>query len=136
MRILVANIPLPANRFLVDLNASLSHHVELVHDHEVFWNMQGDYDIVHLHFPEYMTYEIENAYRESLNDDLIAAIEGRLRYWSDRSTLVITRHVLLPHNARSDPRWETLYELVYRYVDGVVHFDQPSIEEFEKRYAN
>ncbi|MFC1688673.1 hypothetical protein ACFL07_03320 [Pseudomonadota bacterium] len=136
MRILVANIPLPANRFLVDLNASLSHHVELVHDHEVFWKMQGDFDVVHLHFPEYITYEIENAYRESLNDNLIAAIEERLRYWSGRSTLVITRHVLLPHNARSDPRWETLYELVYRYVDGVVHFDQPSIEEFEKRYAN
>ena len=134
MRILVANIPLPANRFLVDLNASLSHHVELVHDHELFWNMEGDFDVVHLHFPEYMTYEIERAYQESLDQSLVEAIEKRLKHWSERSILVITRHVLLPHNARTDPIWEKLYELVYSYVDGVVHFDHPSIVEFEERY--
>ena len=67
-RILVANIPLPANRFLVDLNASLERHVDLVHDHEAFWNLDGDYDAVQLHFPEYMTYEIENAYRITFTD--------------------------------------------------------------------
>lgn len=136
MRALIANIPLPSNRFLVDLNASLERHVNLTHDHEAFWNMQGDYDVVHLHFPEYLTFEIENAYRESLSDDLIGEVEKRLKYWSDRSTLVITRHVLLPHSARSDPLWEMLYETVYRYVDGVVHFAEPSIEEFKERYAN
>jgi len=135
MRVLVANIPLPQNRFLVDLNASLKRHVDLVHDHENFWNREGDYDVVHLHFPEYMTYEIECAYRESLSDELIKKIEGCLEHWTKKSTLVITRHVLLPHDARSDPRWEKLYETVYRYVDGVVHFAEPSIEEFRKRYA-
>jgi hypothetical protein len=135
LKLLVANIPLPANRFLVDLNASLDRHVELVHDHEAFWNMEGNYDIVHLHFPEYMTYEIENAYRETLSDELMAEIERRLQFWSKHSTLAITRHVLLPHNARSDPRWERLYEMVYSYVDGVVHFAKPSIEEFRQRYA-
>jgi len=91
--------------------------------------------LVHLHFPEYMTYEIEQAYRDGLSDDLIESIEVRLRYWAQRSTLIITRHVLLPHDARSDPRWEQLYEIVYRYVDGVVHFAQPSVEEFKQRYA-
>lgn len=136
MHALVANIPLPANRFLVDLNAALERHVDLTHDHEAFWNMAGDYDIVHLHFPEYMTYEIENAYKRGLSDELIAEIEGRLKYWSERAALVITRHVLLPHDAVSDPRWERLYETVYRYVDGVVHFAEPSIEEFRRRYAD
>ena len=48
---------------------------------------------------------------------------------------MITRHVLLPHDAVSDPRWERLYETVYRYVDGVVHFAEPSVEEFRQRYA-
>ena len=135
MHVLVASIPLPQNRFLVDLNASLERNVDLVHDHTAFWNMEGDYEVVHLHFPEYLTYEIENAYRESLSDNLIAQIEERLRYWSERSILVITRHVLLPHDAVSDPRWEELYETVYRHVDGVVHFAQPSIDEFRQRYA-
>jgi glycosyltransferase involved in cell wall biosynthesis len=136
MRTLVANIPLPQNRFLVDLNAALGRHVQLVHDHKIFWNMEGDFDIVHLHFPEYITYEIESAYRESLSDALMAQLEERLQHWSANSTLVITRHVLLPHDARSDPRWEKLYEMVYRYVAGVVHFAEPSVTEFKQRYAN
>lgn len=136
MRLLTANIPLPQNRFLVDLNTSLQRHVDLVHDHKAFWQRQGDYDIVHLHFPEYLTYEIEQAYSDGLSDELIAEIEARLRYWSERSTLVITRHNLLPHGARSDPRWAQLYEMVYRFVDGVVHFALPSVEEFKQRYRD
>lgn len=136
MRILVANIPLPANRFLVDLNASMQRSAAVVHDHEAFWNMEGDYNIVHLHFPEYLTFELQTAYREGLSQNLIAELEKRLQYWSSRSVLAITRHVLLPHGALSDYRWEKLYELVYRYVNGVVHFDQPSIDEFELRYQN
>jgi glycosyltransferase involved in cell wall biosynthesis len=135
MRILVANIPLPQNRFLVDLNSALALHAEVVHDHEAFWNRAGEFDIVHLHFPEYLTYEIERAYQQGLSDDLITAMEQRLQHWSRRSTLVITRHVLLPHDARSDPRWARLYETVYRYVHGVVHFAEPSVEEFNTRYG-
>ena len=135
LRILVANIPLPGNRFLVDLNAALERHVDLTHDPEAFWNMAGDYDVMHLHFPEYMTYEIQDAYIHALSDELIAAIEKRLQYWSEVAVLVITRHNLLPHDALYNPQWEKLYEKVYRYVDGVVHFAEPSIEEFRKRYA-
>ena len=136
MRVLVANIPLPNNRFLVDLNSSLERHVVLTHDYEAFWRMEGDFDVIHLHFPEYLTYEIEDAYRGTLSDALINEIESRLKYWSDHSTLVITRHVLLPHAARTDPHWEKLYEVVYKYMDGIVHFAEPSIEEFKVRYAN
>ncbi|MEJ8566896.1 hypothetical protein [Elongatibacter sediminis] len=120
----------------MDLNVALQRHVNIVHDHEAFWNQQGRYDIVHLHFPEYMTFETEQALRGSLTRKLMSAVEERLQYWSGRSKLVITRHVLLPHGARSDPRWERMYEMVYRYVDGVVHFADPSVEDFERRYAN
>jgi len=48
MRILVANIPLPTNRFLVDLNQALEKHVEITRDADMFWNMQGEFDVVHL----------------------------------------------------------------------------------------
>ena len=135
MRTLVANIPLPSNRFLVDLNEALTHYVDLVHDHEAFWNMEGDFDVVHLHFPEYLTYELQSAYQGSLTRPLIDEVERRLKYWSERSALVITRHVLLPHDARTDPVWIKFYETIYRYVHGVVHFADPSIEEFQIRYA-
>ena len=97
--------------------------------------MEGEYDAIHFHFPEYLTYEIESACRESLGCSLIDQIEERLKYWSDRSALVFTRHNLLPHDKCSDPQWKRLYETVYRYVDGVVHFAEPSIDEFRERYT-
>lgn len=136
MRLLVANIPLPANRFLVDLNEALASSIELDHSHEAFWDMDGDYDVVHLHFPEYLTYEIQDAYQNGLTNELVEQIEKRLRFWSRRSAVVVTRHVLLPHMARQDPRWEALYELVYRYADGIAHFASASIAEFRERYRD
>lgn len=134
MRVLVANIPLPNNRFLVDLNAALSEHCAIQHSSDEFWNMEGDYDVVHLHFPEYLTYEVERAYLAGLTTELIEAVEERLRFWAARSALVVTRHVLLPH-AGEHPMWEKMYERVYAYSDGVVHFGRASIEEFRTRYA-
>jgi hypothetical protein len=134
MRVLVANIPLPANRFLVDLNAALSVHCDLEHSSDAFWNMQGDYDLVHLHFPEYLTYEMQAAYISGLTEELIQAVGERLAYWSSRAGIVVTRHVLLPHDAREDPMWERMYETVYRYADGVVHFAHASVDEFQIRY--
>jgi glycosyltransferase involved in cell wall biosynthesis len=134
MRVLVANIPLPANRFLVDLNAALAQRCDLTHSSDEFWEMNGDYDVVHLHFPEYLTFAIEAAYLQGLTDELIAEVERRLDFWSSRSAIVVTRHVLLPHDARFDPMWEKMYETVYRYADGVAHFANASVEEFRDRY--
>jgi len=136
MRVLVANIPLPRNRFLVDLNAALAQKVDLHHSHEDFWNQTGEADVVHLHFPEYLTFEIQDAYMKGLDDALIEAIEERLEYWAERAAIVITRHVLLPHDAITDPRWERLYETIYRYCDGVAHFASASEEEFGTRYKD
>ena len=135
MRLLVANIPLPSNRFLVDLNDAIAKHVALTHDEKMFWSMQGEFDVIHLHFPEYMTFEHQDAYQKGLQDELIAATEERLKFWGQRAKLVITRHVLLPHDALKDPQWEKMYEAVYRHVHGVVHFAQASVDEFKQRYA-
>lgn len=135
MKVLVANIPLPANRFLVDLNSALECYTQLKHDYQAFWDMQGEYDVIHLHFPEYLTFELQSAYQNQLTDELIAEVEQRLKYWAARCVLVITRHVLLPHDARADTQWERLYETVYRFVNAVVHFAEPSVVEFRKRYS-
>jgi glycosyltransferase involved in cell wall biosynthesis len=135
MRVLVAQIPMPRNRFLVDLNAELAKRCELTHDCDAFWQMTGGHQVVHLHFPEYLTYQIEQAYQQGLTDELIAETEIRLRWWAERATLVVTRHVLLPHDALEDPMWEKMYAMFYRYVDGVAHFAQASIDEFRERYG-
>jgi hypothetical protein len=134
LRVLVANIPLPANRFLADLNTALAEHCDVHHSADDFWDMEGEADVVHLHFPEYLTYRIEAAYINGLTDGLIAEVSERLRYWSERAAIVVTRHVLLPHDARRDPMWEKMYETVYSYADGVVHFARASLDEFGVRY--
>ncbi|MEO0794568.1 MAG: hypothetical protein AAFX93_05385 [Verrucomicrobiota bacterium] len=138
MKVLVANIPLPTNRFLVDLNGALIElGIELIHSHEDYWNCEGDYDVVHLHFPEYLTMEIQDAYREgAISEEMIGEIEKRLKYWSSKSRIVITRHVLTPHSKTQSKEWERIYELYYSYANGVAHFDSPSVDEFEERYAN
>lgn len=136
MKILVANIPLPTNRFLVDLHAAMEGlGIDLEQSHEKFWEQTGDYDVVHLHFPEYATFDLQDAYvGNKLTDDFIDEIEARLKYWADHARIVITRHVLLPHAERSNPKWERLYEIFYTYADAVVHFANASIEEFKERY--
>ena len=134
MRVLVANIPLPQNRFLVDLNQKIGRQTDLTHDEKLFWNCQGEFDVLHLHFPEYLTFLHEEQYVRGLTDELIAETERRLRWWGSRAKLIVTRHVLLPHDALKDPQWEKMYEVVYRNVHGVVHFASASVTEFQQRY--
>ena len=143
LKILVAQIPMPQNRFLCDLNGAIEHGCDLHHSSADFWEMRGVFDVVHLHFPEHLTYEIEAAYFSDLgiengtglDDALMGELEKRLRWWSARACLVVTRHVLLPHGAVERPRWEKLYEMFYRYADGVAHFANASIAEFRGRYV-
>jgi len=142
--VLVAQIPMPQNRFLRDLNGEIAKHCQVVHSSDDFWEMRGDHQVVHLHFPEHLTFELEAAYFEGiergmehgLQDSHIAALEERLRWWAQRARIVITRHVLLPHDALEDCQWEKMYEVFYRYADGVAHFAQASIDEFRHRYRN
>ena len=136
MRVLVANIPLPQNRFLVDLHAALAGMCEVTHSSDAFWRMDGDFDVVHLHFPEYLTYDVESSYVNGLNQEMIDSVAERLAWWSGRAAIIVTRHVLLPHDARHDAMWEKMYEMVYSYADGVVHFANASVEEFRDRYRN
>jgi glycosyltransferase involved in cell wall biosynthesis len=125
---------MPRNRFLIDLNDGLtSAGCEIVHNHETFWSMQGEFDIVHLHFPEYITYEIEACLKTDLTPEIFHLLEERLRFWKARAPIVVTRHVFLPHR-RPDRSFQKLYELVYRYADGIVHFAEASHKEYTNRY--
>ena len=134
MRVLVANIPLPQNRFLVDLHEALGALCELTHSSDAFWQKEGDFDVVHLHFPEYVTFAVEASYVNGLTQEMVDSVAERLAYWSKRAQIIVTRHVLLPHDARHDPMWEKMYEMVYSFADGVVHFAGASVDEFRERY--
>ena len=136
LRVLVASIPFPQNRFLLDLNNALSELCFIEQSSDAFWNKSGTCDIVHLHFPEYLTFKLATAYAEGLTESLIADVAERLDWWSKRARLVITRHVLLPHGAKNDPLWEELYSVFYSYSDAVVHFGHASETEFKQRYAD
>ena len=144
LKVLVAQIPMPRNRFLVDLNEKIAESCFLHHSSDDFWEMKGDFDVVHLHFPEHLTYEIEKAYFQGidprsdkgLDDSLISETKRRLEYWAQRAKLVITRHVLLPHDAVEDEQWEKMYECFYAHADGVAHFANASVDEFRQRYMD
>lgn len=135
MRVLVANIATRRNRFLGDLNEALSNFCDVTHSSDEFWNMTGRYDVVHMHWPEYITYEIEAAYNSQLSSSLIDDLEERLRFWSARAPIVVTRHNPVPYNAPDDPKWRRLYELVFSYASGVVHMAQASVDEFRNRHV-
>ena len=57
LKILFANIPTPGKRFVVDLKEGLEQHADVVWDHQEFRNMKNEYDIMHIHWPEYLSFE-------------------------------------------------------------------------------
>jgi glycosyltransferase involved in cell wall biosynthesis len=135
-RVLVANIPTPRNRFLADLNEGLALLCSVTHSSDDFWAMRGEYDIVHMHWPEYITYEMEAAYNSRLGEDLIDSLERRLQFWSGRARIVVTRHNPAPYNAPDDPAWKRVYDLVFSYASAVVHMARASVDEFHRRYES
>lgn len=137
MKILFACIPIPNNRFLTDLKDGLEEHAEVVWDSDEFWKMENAYDIIHIHWPEYLSYEIESYMYKSSNlpkslwSDLMTCLE----YWSKESKIFYTRHVQYPH-ARHDEEFLKLYQIVSSYCHTVVHFANFSIEQFKAYYPN
>jgi glycosyltransferase involved in cell wall biosynthesis len=79
---------------------------------------------------------MQDACANGLSAGLIGETEKRLRFWAERSRLVVTRHNHLPHDAVKDPMWEKMYEIFYRHVDGVAHFAGASVAEFRQRYRD
>ena len=60
MKVLIACISTPGNRYLLDLKSGLSTHAEVVWDADAFWNCQNEFDIIHIHWPEYLSFELES----------------------------------------------------------------------------
>ena len=115
-----------------ELVEALSDFSEVTWDFEEFWKMENDYDVVHIHWPEYLSFEIESYLnsQDDLSDDLWARVEKCCAYWNQHSTMVYTRHVKAPHS-RDDQVFKKLYALVFSYCHAVNHFAEFSIKQFQ-----
>ena len=114
-----------------DLKIGLEEHAQVVWDYEAFWECDQGFDIVHLHWPEFLSYEVQKYVytTEPFPKELFVKIENCLKYWKKNATIVYTRHVQFPH-ARHDKDYLDLYKMVTSYCDTVVHFANYSIAQF------
>ena len=138
LKILFANIPTPGNRFVVDLKEGLEQHADVIWDFQEFWNMKNKYDIIHIHWPEYLSFELESyLYKptESIPNEIWEKTINCLEYWSKKSKIIYSRHVQFPH-VRHDEEFLKLYKAVASYCDTIVHFANYSIEQFKQWYPD
>jgi len=138
LKILFANIPTPGNRFVLDLKEGLEQHADVVWDHQEFWKMENDYDIIHIHWPEFLSFELESyLYKpdESIPQELWDKTITCLEYWSKNAKIIYTRHVQFPH-VRHDEEFLNLYKIVASYCDTIVHFANYSIQQFKDWYPD
>ena len=135
MKILFATIPQPANRFVRDLKEGIEKHAEVIWDHEEFWKCENHYDVIHIHEPEYLSFEIEGcmANTDPIPEDLWNRLIQCLEHWSKQSTIVHTRHVQEPH-IRIDDEFRKWYRVTMSYCRGVAHFARFSILQFASYY--
>ena len=95
---------------------------------ENFWLNKGTYDVIHLHWPEYLF-----KWKPPTDIELLL-LEKVLKNWQENGAkIVITRHNYLPHSPNPE-RFETLYEVIYKTVDAVIHLGAYSIKEYKIRY--
>ncbi|MEQ9287566.1 MAG: glycosyltransferase [Cyclobacteriaceae bacterium] len=124
MRILVAyKTGSIQNMFVKELSDGLAREgADIVWNLEHFWSLNGDYDIVHIHWPEFLFYGNEHVNLDRLH--------GTLSKWKKKAKIVITRHNRYPHSGAQHNH--QLYRLVYSFVDGVVHLGKYSETDFRQ----
>ena len=103
-----------------------SKGVETIFSLDAFWEDANDIDIVFFHWEEYLVKA------EVASLEVLQRIEQRLKYWKDRSKLIILKHNLKAHTYFENH--EKLFELVNRYQDGVIHMGKYSKAEYDKLY--
>ncbi len=126
MRVLV---PIYNNElFIREVIKSYTSLCEVGTSFENFWMTKGDYEIIHLHWPEYL-------FKWQVPTDLeLILLERILKEWSAKGAkIVITRHNYLPHQPNPE-QFEQLYQTTYTHADAIIHLGQFSIQEYQDRY--
>ncbi len=134
MKILIVAKAGNRNTFVLNLKDSLSTFAQVDSSIDGFWNGSKDYDIIHFQWPELLSFMISRR-SFSPNKYRLKKITSRLKYWKEKGTkLVITRHNIFPHHSSSN--YEKLYKIIYQHVDGVIHLDSFSQDDFFMRYPS
>jgi hypothetical protein len=115
-------------RFITEIIKSYETHVDVHTSFQNFWLNDGNYDIIHLHWPEYL-------FKWDVPTDTELLLLARvLKEWQQKGTkIVVTRHNYLPHRPNAE-RYVPLYNLIYKTVDAVIHMGQHSEQEYKERY--
>lgn len=116
--------------FIDEVIKSYTSTCQVVTSFETFWLNQGSYDIIHLHWPEYLfKWEVPT-------DTELLFLERVLTEWQQKGTkIVVTRHNYLPHGP-NPKRYVPLYNLVYANVDAVIHMGTYSEVDYLERYKS
>ncbi|MGV8839114.1 MAG: glycosyltransferase [Bauldia sp.] len=83
----------------------------------------GDYDLVHVQWPEALA-----GWRTPSGDEL-SRIAGTLAWWRKRCPVIATVHNLAPHGRFENPMDRALFRRVYEGCDLVTHFSEYSRSE-------
>ena len=137
MRILEVSIPQDGNVYFANLCNGLAKTCRVVHNHNKFWHQSEPFDIIHIHWPEYLSYEIEDCLiRNELDGAVMGRLQRTLQEWGKTSRIVVTRHNVRPHGLHISTAFDELYRLVYAYADAVIHMGEFSRKEYLDRYRD
>ncbi len=109
------------NPFVKELINGFGGEIHITHGAAPFWEKSEDFDLVHLQWPEHLG--------EHNRLDILR-FEEALAFWSRKAAIISTLHNFQPHDAVIRARYPDLYNLVYRYVDGVAHLGSFSRDHF------
>jgi len=114
--------------FITEIIKSYETHVDVHTSFQDFWLNQGDYDVIHLHWPEYL-------FKWKVPTDTELLLLARvMEEWQQKGTkIAVTRHNYLPHRPNAVD-YIPLYDLIYKTVDAVIHMGQHSEQEYKQRY--
>ena len=117
------------NPFVKELIEGLKHSECVVSwSLEDFWNKKGNYDIIHIQWPEYL-------FSKRFTDGDLDLLHDTLEYWKRKSAIILTRHNKQPHNVKGGGLYCRLYDLIYSFCDGIAHLGPYDLDEFTSRYS-
>jgi len=126
MKILITSFQKSTNIIVDNYVKGISKYCEVVCAVDPFWDSNLIFDIIHIQWIE----ELFNW--NSISEKDIYDLEVRLIYWHNKtSKIIVTYHNELPHRDKKDVFDEKLYNLFFRYTDGIIHLGEQSYEKMK-----
>jgi len=131
MKILIVDILDYNNPFVIELSNELKKlNNEVIADVDLFWfSKENNFDIIHFQWPE-------AAFKWAIPTNIeIKYFTERILFWKKKSKIVYTRHNNKPHY-NTNKNVISLYNIIEKYADGIIHLGNFSKKETEKIYNN